>query len=375
MVNANMNPESVSEMRTGRLTHVDMMKAIGMVLVVVGHAPGLDPFIKHVIYSFHMPLFFFISGLLLTEAKLALPYRAYFSALWKGLALPYLFFFVVSYLYWLPTHDMAASAVKYVGMGWQAPLMGILVGNGDALFVNVVLWFFTCLFTASLIFFAARKYFSAAFLLVALNGLGVVFVLLYDRSWPRLPWGLDNAVVAIAFYSAGHFFRGYQKATSDRISKAGTRILAFLMLAAVAFVANINGNVDLNTLQFGSHRALYFPGAYLGIFALFYFSIGMPATRVFRWLSQNTIIIFPTHLLMFSVFTGIAVVVFGFPRDFKESSFIWTLLFPTAALLSSYPASVFIRRFFPFVMGKGRTKHALPQDIQSIEFGSLPGNR
>src|SRR3569832_2516197 len=131
-------------------------------------------------------------------------------------------------------------------MDWQAPLMGILVGNGDALFVNVVLWFFTCLFTTSLIFFAARKYFSAAFLLVALNGLGVVFVLLYDQSKPRLPWGLDNAVVAIAFYSAGHFFRGYQKATSDRVSKAGARILAFLMLAAVAFVANISGNVDLN---------------------------------------------------------------------------------------------------------------------------------
>lgn len=375
MVNANMNPESVSELRAGRLTHVDTMKAIGMVLVVVGHSPGLEPFIKHAIYSFHMPLFFFISGLLLTEAKLALPYGAYFSALWKGLVLPYLFFFAVSYLYWLPTHEMAGSAGKYVGMSWQEPLMGVLIGNGDALFVNVVLWFFTCLFTTSLIFFAARKYFSAAFLLVALNGLGVVFVLLYDRSWPRLPWGLDNAVVAIAFYSAGHFFRGYQKATSDRVSRTGARILAFLMLAAVAFVANLNGSVDLNTLHFGSHRSLYFLGAYLGIFALFYFSIGLPATRVFQWLSQNTIIIFPIHLLMFSVFTGIAVVAFGFPRDFKESSFIWTLLFPSAALLASYPASVFIRRFFPFVIGKGRTKHALPQDIQSIEFGSLPGNR
>src|SRR3569832_2297093 len=163
MVNANMNPESVSEMRTGRLTHVDSMKAIGMVLVVVGHAPGLDPFIKHVIYSFHMPLFFFISGLLMTEAKLALPKRAYFSALWKGLALPYLFFFVVSYLYCLPTHDMAASAVIYVGMDWQAPLMGILVGNVDALFVNVVLWFFTCLFTTSLFFFVVWFFFLVVF--------------------------------------------------------------------------------------------------------------------------------------------------------------------------------------------------------------------
>ncbi|MFH1817300.1 MAG: acyltransferase family protein [Pseudomonadota bacterium] len=375
MVNANLNPESVSETRAERFTHVDTMKAIGIVLVVVGHSPGLNPFIKHVIYSFHMPLFFFISGLLLTEAKLALPYRAYFSALWKGLVLPYLFFFVVSYLYWLPTHDMAESAVKYVGMSWKEPLMGVLVGNGDALFVNVVLWFFTCLFATSLIFFVARKYFSAAFLLVVLNSLGFVFTLLYDRSWPRPPWGLDNAVVAIAFYSTGYFFRGYQKAMSDSVSKTGARILAFLMLVAVAFLANINGDVDLNTLHFGSHPALFFLSAYLGIFALFYFSIGLPAMRVFRWLSQNTIIIFPIHLLMFSVFTGISVVVFGFPRDFKESSFIWTLLFPAAALLSSYPASAFIRRFFPFVIGKGRTYHARPKDIHSIEFGNLPGNR
>ncbi|MES2369609.1 MAG: acyltransferase family protein [Pseudomonadota bacterium] len=375
MINANLNPELVSETRAERFTHVDTMKAIGIVLVVVGHSPGLNPFIKHVIYSFHMPLFFFISGLLLTEIKLALSYRAYFFALWKGLAVPYLFFFVLSYLYWLPTHDMAASAAKYVGVSWQESLMGVLVGNGDALFVNVVLWFFTCLFATSLIFFAARKYFSAAFLLVALNGLGFIFTLLYDRSWPRLPWGLDNAVVAIAFYSTGYFFRGYQKATLDSVSNTGAGVLAFLMLAAVAFLANINGNVDLNTLRFGSHRALFFLSAYLGIFALLYFSIVLPAMRVFRWLSQNTIIIFPTHLLMFSVFTGISVVVFGFPRDFKESSFIWTLLFPAAALLSSYPASVFIRRFFPFVIGKGRTYHALPKDIHSIEFGNLPGTR
>lgn len=335
-----------------RFAHVDTMKAIGIVLVVIGHSPGLNPFIKNVIYSFHMPLFFFISGLLVSERKLSMTYRENLSSLWKGLGIPYLFFFLISYLYWLPTHDLAASAAKHAGVNWWEPVMGVVIGNGDALFVNVVLWFFTCLFTTSLIFFWARKYLSATFLLVAFNLMGLVFTLIHDPSWPRLPWGLDNAVVALAFYSTGHFFRRYQDAILDKTPKGRAMMLALFMVAGVAYVAGINGEVDLNTLLFGSHRYLFLINAYLGVLALFYFSISLPANAVFQWLSKNTIIIFPIHLLMFSLFTGVGVVVFGMPHAFKESSFLWTGAFALLALLLSYPSALFLYRFFPLVFGK-----------------------
>ena len=339
-----------------RLAHVDTMKAIGIVLVVVGHSPGLSALTKNVIYSFHMPLFFFVSGLLLSEQKMYMSFRQYLSSLWKGLGIPYLFFFLISYLYWLPTHGLAASADKHLGIsGWE-PILGVVIGNGDALFVNVVLWFFTCLLTTSLIFFVARAYFSAGFLLIALNLLGFVFTLIYDTSWPRLPWGLDNAVVAIAFYSSGHFFRDYHEAIREKTSKAGATVLALIMLAGVVYIANLNGEVDLNTLHFGHHRPLYFLGAYLGIVGLCYLSISLPARSVYQWLSSNTLIIFPVHLLMFSVFTGIAVMAFGLPRGFKESSYIWTMLFPALAIVLSYPVSLFAQRFLPVVFGKVRVR-------------------
>lgn len=335
-----------------RFAHVDTMKAIGIVLVVVGHSPGLNPFIKNVIYSFHMPLFFFVSGLLVSEQKLSMTYRENLSSLWKGLGIPYLFFFLISYLYWLPTHEMAASAARHAGIRWWEPVMGVVIGNGDALFVNVVLWFFTCLFTTSLIFFWARKYFSATFLLVAFNSMGLLFTLTYEPSWQRLPWGLDNAVVALAFYSTGHFLRRYQDAILEKTPKSMAMTLALFMVAGVAYVAGINGEVDLNTLLFGSHRYLFLINAYLGVLALFYFSISLPANAVFQWLSKNTIIIFPIHLLMFSVFTGIGVVGFGMPHAFKESSFLWTGAFPLLALFLSYPSALFLYRFFPVVFGR-----------------------
>ncbi|OZA27614.1 MAG: hypothetical protein B7X93_08785 [Hydrogenophilales bacterium 17-61-9] len=338
--------------RMKRLTHVDTMKAIGIVLVVIGHSPGLNPFIKNVIYSFHMPLFFFISGVLLSEQKMSMTYRENLSSLWKGLGIPYLFFFLISYLYWLPTHDLSASAARHAGVSWWEPVVGVVIGNGDALFVNVVLWFFTCLFTTSLIFFWARKYLSATSLLVAFNLMGLLFTLVYDPSWQRLPWGLDNAVVALAFYSTGHFFRRYQDAILEKTPKSMATMLALCVMAGVAYVAGINGEVDLNTLLFGNHRYLFLINAYLGVLALFCFSISLPAHAVFQWLSKNTIVIFPLHLLMFSFFTGVAVVVFGMPHAFKETSFLWTGAFALLALCLSYPSAWFLRHFFPMVFGK-----------------------
>jgi len=342
-----------------RFDHLDMMKAVGILLVVIGHAPGLDPYVKAVIYAFHMPLFFFVSGLLLSEQKLALAYKPYLLSLWRSLGIPYLFFFFVSYLYWLPTQSMTSRAAQFVDTPWWEPLLGVAIGNGQALFVNVVLWFFMCLFMTAIIYFAARKYLSAKSLFLVLNFFALFFVLLDDRSWPRLPWALDNAAVALSFYATGHYFRQYQDMVSKKMTRTSAIFLALCMLLGVAYTARINGEVDLNTLLFGTYPVLFFVGAYLGIFALFYFSISLPINAIFRWLSKNTIIIFPTHLLMFSIFTGISVMVFGLPPSFKESSIIWTILFPVAALILSYPTSWFLYRYLPFIFEQRQADRAL----------------
>ena len=48
-----------------RLHYIDIAKGIGILLVALAHndLAGYAPFLYHWIYSFHMPLFFFLSGL------------------------------------------------------------------------------------------------------------------------------------------------------------------------------------------------------------------------------------------------------------------------------------------------------------------------
>lgn len=75
-----MNTDISSDWRTGRQPWVDIAKGLGILLVVLGHAirglfsahiaspDGWVGMLDEWIYSFHMPLFFFLSGLFLERA-------------------------------------------------------------------------------------------------------------------------------------------------------------------------------------------------------------------------------------------------------------------------------------------------------------------
>ena len=60
-------------MPSHRIEYLDIAKGIGMILVYIGHCriPGDNPLFQW-IYSFHMPLFFFISGLLFKRRDFSL---------------------------------------------------------------------------------------------------------------------------------------------------------------------------------------------------------------------------------------------------------------------------------------------------------------
>lgn len=48
-----------------RISSIDILKGIGIILVMLGHALPHDSFVRTLIYTFHMPLFFWCSGLVI----------------------------------------------------------------------------------------------------------------------------------------------------------------------------------------------------------------------------------------------------------------------------------------------------------------------
>ena len=79
-----------------RIEYIDIARGIGILLVVMGHNDFavVSPFLYKLIYSFHMPLFFFLSGYFLNSATGFWPFvKKRFNALLKP------FFFTVASSY------------------------------------------------------------------------------------------------------------------------------------------------------------------------------------------------------------------------------------------------------------------------------------
>ena len=88
-----------------RNKELDIMKGIGIILVYLGHSFNLNGlewnnlflYLYKIIYSFHMPLFFLISGLL-SNTKKEINFFKFYKGKLKRLLVPYLFINLVDFI-------------------------------------------------------------------------------------------------------------------------------------------------------------------------------------------------------------------------------------------------------------------------------------
>lgn len=78
---------------------IDILKGLGIFLVILGHTiKNNDLYLW--IYSFHMPLFFFISGYLMNPQTKLVCYKSFVWKKAKSLLLPFVFFRIFLVIYW-----------------------------------------------------------------------------------------------------------------------------------------------------------------------------------------------------------------------------------------------------------------------------------
>src|SRR5829696_9860797 len=124
-----------------RIEYLDIAKGIGILLVVLGHNDFevISLFIQRLIYSFHMPLFFFLSGYFINSS---VPFFDFFKKRFNALLKP--FFFTIFLIYF--------TSVSFEKMGFNMAIMRTiksLYGSGHYL-DWVQLWFLPHLFVVSL---------------------------------------------------------------------------------------------------------------------------------------------------------------------------------------------------------------------------------
>ncbi len=124
-----------------RIEYLDVARGIGILLVVLGHNDfeAISPFFHQVIYSFHIPLFFFLSGYFIHAST---PFCEYCKKRFHVVLKPYLFTIFLIYF----------ASVSFEKMGFQTAsgrIVKALYGS-----INYIdwgqLWFLPNLFVVSL---------------------------------------------------------------------------------------------------------------------------------------------------------------------------------------------------------------------------------
>ena len=332
-----------------RIAWIDNAKAIGIILVVLGHTRGIVPQLENFIYVFHMPLFFFLSGFLLKDAYLKESFRSFSWTAVKRLIVPYASFWLISYLYWLSIHYLMNEPLELgeVSSSPLYPFVGLLAGTGAQLFINPALWFFTCLTSTTFLFYWIVKIKNAWLFVVLLVVLGILGPEIHQRIAVRLPWNLELSLVALVFYGAGYILSRRQVIGAEHINK--NKLLPFVVASVILLlVTYYNGKVNMNRMMFGN-LFLFYIGAFSGIAFTLMLSQMIPRNSVCEWLSKNTLVIFALHLPIFSVFKGIGVVLFRLDYSFQETA-LSSLVYTVGVFPVCYLASSVLRNCFPWLL-------------------------
>ncbi len=211
-----------------RIELIDIAKAITIVLVILGHTTGnLDtPMYRRLIYAFHMPLFFFLSGMS-TKSKALKSFGEWKSIIGKdvlALIVPYVVF---AFIYAPFTFD---NVPRFLYGSWQ------MLGKAGTL---TSLWFLPSLFVARIYCQAIVNLLDRIKVRNMKIVLGLMAIPMFAVGFllPKMEigylWCMDTSFVAVGFILLGVSLR--EKVLSFAQSKAW--VLAIFTVGSAALLA------------------------------------------------------------------------------------------------------------------------------------------
>lgn len=227
-----------------RIEYIDIARGIGILLVVLAHNDFgyISAFGYQVIYSFHMPLFFFLSGYFINTS---VSFFEFFKKRFHTLLKPFLFTLFIIYFTSVSFEKMAfGTALRRIGKS--------LYGTG--VYIDwVQLWFLPHLFVVSL---------YAYILIVIISRL--------QNRWLR--WGVLIGTLALSIPFLKTFYPFSVSLFGKNYELFGLPFsLDLVLLSGFFFILGSEIRQIANENTFGNYILLIITG--IGIFLLNYFFI------------------------------------------------------------------------------------------------------
>ncbi len=306
---------------------LDIAKGLGMVLVVIGHCVFHGPVFSF-LSTFHMPLFFVISGLCFSEARHS-RLSAFFVSRLKTLVFPALVF-TVFYVAMGLCLDRSATVEAVRSMPYGGP--------------PGALWFLDILFVVEMAYALVLRAVRRLRLPVVAT-VAVLSVFLYvlgslaSRAQVRAPFSLLSALSAFAFYALGHLARPlWSRMRGCRPSVVIPAACAVLILLYNRFSPQPLAMANNNSVGLAD----FLPAVVGVVMTLFVAkdvaALGFrPAAKALAWIGRNTLAVMGLHVPFISLSVACVKPLVPSHLLYKlvEQLFVWAMCVASARLINA----------------------------------------
>jgi fucose 4-O-acetylase-like acetyltransferase len=303
-----------------RFDYLDIAKGIGVLLVLFGHLLQYGGKVSTFIFSFHMPLFYIISGMCFNPEKDS-SFESFVIRRFKSLVIPYFLYCIVGLVF-----TCAIPGMMTDGMSIDAIANDVFYLAAPNIFHVGQIWFLIDLFFVEIFGFTLNKLvFSKSnkkivsvitILLLIYCGANTTWVSVRYFVLGRFPWMLDTAITATVFYVVGFLIRRWGVAkTLKRCNKALLSIFAIVLYGLLAHISiNYLGWVNIANLMF-NNLFLYYTCAFIGALATICISeaiCGLTVTKPLKILGRNSLFLFSIHSIFLELLAILATRVYGY---------------------------------------------------------------
>lgn len=225
-------------MNSKRIEHVDLFRAFGIILMIMGHIKFGNIFDKW-IHAFHMPMFFFISGWFF-QSKGDVADRI--KKKMRSLIVPYVVFEIVQWIvlfFFIPEYRTYKSLLYiFTDNTYKIPIKNGTFGISP---IPGAMWFLTAIFFAEAFYITLdnalkcnwKLHISIAFLVA--TGMVALKILPF-----RLPWALDASFIGIGFFHIARVIKNFHAECFLRLTLWQSLLIGIIFSAIIMLCPRIN---------------------------------------------------------------------------------------------------------------------------------------
>lgn len=257
----------------GRIVEFDIAKGIGIILVVIGHQ-NIPHSVTNWIFSFHMPLFFILSGFFFSSKR---KFYEIFKRRVKSLIIPYVFFYALNFILFCFLRDNYYSSFSFS------------IGQ------NLALWFLPVLFLSELLIKLSYNYrFSFTFVCFIYSIINSYFSLFENQIFNLLLWGCS-------LYGIGVLIRENDLLNIIKKRKKIFVVFSFIGSITISYMVSPTLNILFNEV---GNPILTPLGIFFGCIYIYSLSLFMLKCNILKCLlsrlGANTLLVLCVHQVLYA---------------------------------------------------------------------------